>query len=715
MAQVDKAVTGIVSQQDEFLTMMQPFDQMSAKLSGAPMAINILGQLCYIATGVEVDLRVEGVNEKYKHLTNTNSLRACLMQVSQAGQRAFRTADGNMEYISMSCERVPGLMKSALKILLSPESEPSDIQNFLPERLLAIKKVSDDAKVKCEEVVKEFTHVIEVIEEVQLGALAKQTDVKTALEHLQLNIDNAKRESERLDQVTKANEKALKDMEGQVKSAKEDWKDAMASMPSAQDLMMASLTESLTSIVKTGANAAVQMGTQYANMMTMGGMGGMGGMPPQQMGGMQNPQQAPNQNVQYPAQGTHVENPKVDFVRDEYMVKNSQINLFANLLLNYFDDSEGDIKLREKVVEKGDKDIPVGKILEAETFFNMMKKNIKGMDAGDHKTTKNQLMKLIDNALKTIEGIQKLPESVATIQKLFGQAEKIISQSDTIGSSLKVKAGISQFNNPNPTLPPSQAPSGSSGNLSENMIDNAHKKVEAHRSELNSLRNRAEEEKKRFDASEQALAEELRRLENFKSEDATSKRMIEVLNQGLDALNKVKQKWVDLLQFFTSLSNLINSTLAPSLNMFVADAEKVAQSARVTNMAKETVYQTAYQAVKVNHVVNHLAGSYKEISKKYLMPLCLKLDEILILDANQDKAKLEKLRLELGAECRKAQEDIKRIVDKHHEEFLANCHKKTSAIDTEMRAIAPITEEKKKQIQANAQKMVKGEELDFGF
>lgn len=106
MAQVDKAVTGIVSQQDEFLTMMQPFDQMSAKLSGAPMAINILGQLCYIATGVEVDLRVEGVNEKYKHLTNTNSLRACLMQVSQAGKKAFRTADKNMEYISMSCERV---------------------------------------------------------------------------------------------------------------------------------------------------------------------------------------------------------------------------------------------------------------------------------------------------------------------------------------------------------------------------------------------------------------------------------------------------------------------------------------------------------------------------------------------------------------------------------------------------------------------------------
>ncbi|XP_066930876.1 uncharacterized protein [Clytia hemisphaerica] len=707
MAQVDKAVTGIVSQQDEFLTMMQPFDQMSAKLSGAPMAINILGQLCYIATGVEVDLRVEGVNEKYKHLTNTNSLRACLMQVSQAGQRAFRTADGNMEYISMSCERVPELMKSALGILLSPTSEPSDIKNFLPVRLMAIKQVSDDAKVKCEEVVKEFTHVIEVTDEVFMGLVVQQNDVKSALEQLELNIANTKREIKRSDQVTKANEKALKEMEEQVKSAKEDWKDAMASMPSAQDLMMASVTESLTSIVNTGANAAIQMGTQYVNMMTMSAMGGMDDMPPQQMGGMQNPQQAPNQNVQYPAQGTHVENPKVDFLRDKYMVKNSQINLFANLLLNYFDDSDGDIKLREKVVEKGDKDIQVGKILEAETFFNMMQKNIKGMDAGDHKTTKNQLLRLIDNALKTIEGIQKLPESVATIQKLFDQAEKIISQSDTIESSLKVKAGISQFYNPNPTLPRSQAPSGSYGDLSQTMNDNAHKKVEAYRSQLDSLRIRAEEEKQRFNASQQVLSGEMRKLENFKSRDATSFHMIKVLMQEKIALTLVKESWADLVQFFTSMSNLINSTL----NMFVADSERVAKSKSVKNMATEVVFQTAYQVVKVNHVVNNLAGSYKEISQKYLMPLCSKLDEILFLK----HGKLEKWRLELCEECRKAHEDIERIVDKHHEEFLANCHKKTSAIDTEMRAIAPITEEKRKQIQADAEKMVEGKELDFGF
>ncbi|XP_066926818.1 uncharacterized protein [Clytia hemisphaerica] len=596
-------------------------------------------------------------------------------------------------------------MKSALKILLSPTSEPSDIQNFLPVRLMAIKQVSDDAKVKCEEVVKELMHVIEVTDEVFMGLVVKQIDVKTALEQLELNIANTKREIKRSDQVTKANEKALKDMEGQVKSAKEDWKDAMASMPSAQDLMMASVTESLTSIVNTGANAAIQMGTQYVNMMTMSAMGGMGGMPPQQMGGMQNPQQAPNQNVQYPAQGTHVENPKVDFLRDKYMVKNSQINLFANLLLNYFDDSDGDIKLREKVVEKGDKDIQVGKILEAETSFNMMQKNIKGMDAGDHKTTKNQLLRLIDNALKTIEGIQKLPESVATIQKLFNQAEKIISQSDTIESSLKVNAGISQFNNPNPTLPPSQAPSGSSGDLSQTMNDNAHKKVEAYHSQLDSLRIRAEEEKQRFNASRQVLSGEMRKLENFKSRDATSLQMIEVLKQEKIALTQVKESWADLVQFFTSMSNLINSTLAPSLNMFVADSERVAKSKSVKNMAIEVVYQTAYQVVKVNHAVNNLAGSYKEISQKYLIPLCSKLDEILFLK----QGKLEKWRLELCEECRKAHEDIERIVDKHHEEFLANCHKKTSAIDT------PITEEKRKQIQADAEKMVEGKELDFGF
>uniref|UniRef100_A0A7M5VB44 Uncharacterized protein n=1 Tax=Clytia hemisphaerica TaxID=252671 RepID=A0A7M5VB44_9CNID len=292
------------------------------------------------------------------------------------------------------------------------------------------------------------------------------------------------------------------------------------------------------------------------------------------------------------------------------------------------------------------------------------------------------------------------------------QKKKIISQSDTIESSLKVKAGISQFYNPNPTLPRSQAPSGSYGNLSQTMNDNAHKKVEAYRSQLDSLRIRAEEEKQRFNASQQVLSGEMRKLENFKSSDATSLHMIKVIMQEKIALTLVKESWADLVQFFTSMSNLIISTLAPSLNMFVADSERVAKSKSVKNMATEVVFQTAYQVVKVNHVVNNLAGSYKEISQKYLMPLCSKLDEILFLK----HGKLEKWRLELLCEeCRKAHEDIERIVDKRHEEFLANCHKKTSAIDTEMRAIAPITEEKRKQIQADAEKMVEGKELDFEF
>ena len=60
MSSIDKAVMkGDAPKQDMDL-MMQPFNQLESRLGHAPMCINILGQLCLIATQKDFSLKETG-------------------------------------------------------------------------------------------------------------------------------------------------------------------------------------------------------------------------------------------------------------------------------------------------------------------------------------------------------------------------------------------------------------------------------------------------------------------------------------------------------------------------------------------------------------------------------------------------------------------------------------------------------------------------------
>ena len=95
-----------VNPKDDFLQMMQPFDNMASQLGSAPLSINILGQLCLVATEKDFDLRVEGAENNFDHLKYPESFRASLCQVSQAGYDAFMKGDSCMEKIKLRSAQV---------------------------------------------------------------------------------------------------------------------------------------------------------------------------------------------------------------------------------------------------------------------------------------------------------------------------------------------------------------------------------------------------------------------------------------------------------------------------------------------------------------------------------------------------------------------------------------------------------------------------------
>lgn len=196
----------------------------------------------------------------------------------------------------------------------------------------------------------------------------------------------------------------------------------------------------------------------------------------------------------------------------------------------------------------------------------------------------------------------------------------------------------------------------------------------------------------------------MRELQNFKNIHANSIEILHVIQKGLKAFVAIREQWIKLVKFFQSISNLIEVSLSPQLNNFVKNAENMSKMSVITKVSKEIVYQSAFQAVKVGHVVNHLATSYSSISKDHLMPLVLQLFKLIILDKESDKDEIRRKKMSLEEDAKKANQAIVDIIKKSHDKYMKSYEEKMQVIDKEMKAIAPsISEEKKKEIREQVQ------------
>ena len=79
-------------------------NQLIMLLQSAPPSIAFLGKLNLLATDQDFSLIEEG--ETCEYLTNPESFRACLTQITFAGLDAFQKAQ--MEKVMLNSQRIPG-------------------------------------------------------------------------------------------------------------------------------------------------------------------------------------------------------------------------------------------------------------------------------------------------------------------------------------------------------------------------------------------------------------------------------------------------------------------------------------------------------------------------------------------------------------------------------------------------------------------------------
>ena len=101
-----------------------------------------------------------------------------------------------------------------------------------------------------------------------------------------------------------------------------------------------------------------------------------------------------------------------------------------------------------------------------------------------------------------------------------------------------------------------------------------------------------------------------------------------------------------------------------------------------SDIIKETIYKTAYEAVKVAYLVHHLSGSYCNISKNHLIPLVSRLGTLITYDSVKDKKKITEEKINLESKAFEIQEVIIKTIKDNNAKFCQQVDERKSAIET---------------------------------
>ena len=210
--------------------------------------------------------------------------------------------------------------------------------------------------------------------------------------------------------------------------------------------------------------------------------------------------------------------------------------------------------------------------------------------------------------------------------------------------------------------------------MSDAYVKQMHTKLEMTREQMKYFKETAERAKDRQMEQNRKLYDTLRELTSFKEEEAAQKDVLEILGKGLEAFGKMKTQWTELLIFFQNISNLMETSLGPVLEQFVERVEvardsKLSIEGTISEGSRNRLYQTAFEASKVSYVVHQISSSYEKISQNHLMPLVSSFGELIALDMERDRKKIEDKREKLQFDALKIQEAIKDTIEEGHNIF----------------------------------------------
>ncbi|KNE63313.1 hypothetical protein AMAG_08452 [Allomyces macrogynus ATCC 38327] len=602
-------------------------------LSPAPMCIAILGQLQLVATKRDFSIRDSAPTGGFQHIKYPDSFRACLVQVTNNGWRAFNTAHTKMNQVKLLSGGMPDKIETIFKILVVGSIE--EVQQVLP---LVLSSVSRDAQ-QCETLAKavdaEFLAVMELTSELLEVCTNQKGLSEQKLQQAESTLAANKILTEQLAKQEKEQAERVKDLKEASKKAEELFNETVKKMPSGWDIIGMNIVESLGKTVTNAVGNLVNLSIPaMIGKLTNGKSGGSSGGP-------QGGQQGGQQGNQVPA------------AIDKALDVADQL-LGAVTALAALDPRTGNLKDAKpdapgadpQAATKGPAYIVT---ILADTIRTLTTLNPQSDVAKDEIDIANKATAVANRLQKVATQLNK--EDVE-IQKITAEAQALLDRQQAYG----ILARVSRSRDLAPTSTPGQYQTVANNqglSAGEQAQKNWQMAMEATQQAVKETNQRYDAQTKSLQELQMRHAELMAEMAKIDVQKINFVDIIEVLKQGITALAELRVQWQSLCRFFSNLAAIIE-TCNGQIKYLTAMADEYANM-RLSNgsslaaLGRDLIYNLCVQSDAVARVVTMISGSYVDVSTKYIMTPLAQLSKIAALDAGKDADAIRKLQQDLLA------------------------------------------------------------------
>ena len=591
-----------------------------------------------------------------------------------------------MDGIRLYSLQIPGQVKNIVRILANGSDQ--EIKHFLPIELRKIDRNATECLALAEAVEKEFEFVMDLTGELnEVSASAQgyyQEEQKEIRKKREIALIKEKGAREQVATVKKQKE----NLEKQVREAKKGFEKAANSMPGFVKLVGMHLIESATKVVANSASAVLPIGLKVPSLLSDNLI-----------------EDDETKEMQTVGEG----------IAEGQKLK----NLIDYLVECLSTDSQG-VQARKN---SGGEENVSEKLQTTRIYMQQLENDLPTEDKSD---ASKELSALLKEGLRICEKAEKLTKEFCSEPKemkaMHSEALEIQKKVRMFCTKTQVNAGYS----PLYTRPPRQAKAMASAanSASSSMIQTASENA---RFNMAQALGSWEREEDRFDKTCEDLGRESEKLSKVLQElaECTPEKIADfeeirkILRHGIQALASLRERWQKLVAFFQFVTNIIKVCQTESLKSFAEYAEEAGKLALSNDYSgsdfmRDIIYEQVTQVKTTSFAVWSISNMYVEISGKYLMDRMAGLSHLLALDPENDRPQIEMKRNELIEGSKKAQEEIKSLVQEAQDQYHKQVAKRKQKIESTLsEALPPEDPARIKEIEDTVNKAIKGAD-EFG-
>ncbi|KAF7236220.1 ATP synthase epsilon chain, chloroplastic [Varanus komodoensis] len=572
--------------------LMKPYANWEEFLMPAPISIAILGELIFISTG-QGDFSINKLPPLggFQHLKYPESFKASLCQVSNRGWIAFNEAHVNMDQIRLLASGIPGQMKTIVRTLIQ---EAEVVTALLPNQLKNLQAATEQCGGLAKAVRAKFTDVINLIQELLEACLSAKQGYEKELEEVKIALEQARIRDESAKEAKEMAGRYHQHMKEQVEESFQQYKEAMASIPTGWDAVGMELVTTLTQTLSTFSIEFSRMlagGKRNLGEAACAGSGaGLAGMVP--------------------------------FISASVICsKSAELLTFASSLKNLLD-GHGGLKASLVLDEKSG----AVKTEWVKRNFQRLRDSIEKEEGCDPKVKAQEICQA---GLEICQQLEKLALSVGGI----GKAENLQDAIHQLHKKASEFYSYSKNYTRSPSFSPKPPNISKMGEAMYSGVENAHLKVQQSREVLRATREEYQRSFENFKKQNEELTEILCTMRGYQVKEVDFDTARKMLIKGLEALGRVKEQWEKMVRFFQMISNLIESCLVWSIKEFadtVDGAQKISSYSSKAFTA-DLVYGHVFNASSMAQLVAMISETYTLVSEKYLMERVSSLGRLLTM------------------------------------------------------------------------------------